>query len=152
MSPTEVCEAVEKKYGIKISRHTLLRYQKAGLVSEPERGGFGMGKGRWTDYPPEAVEMAAIAFNLVHRVLAQRMNITQLNTGGTDVTKDILQPGTVVDITDAPEVVQSIAHLVDTGAVEELFFVVRLASGNYVVRWCGDILELLPRERKARGC
>ena len=52
--------------GIEISRSTLLRYEKQGLIPEPRRGGFGRGAGRWTDYPPETVAEAYAAWKLLH--------------------------------------------------------------------------------------
>jgi hypothetical protein len=148
MTPIEVCEAVKTKYGLSVTRHTLLRYQKAALVTEPKRGCGGQGFGRYADYPPEAVEQLAIGYNLVHRVLAQKMNISQLCTGGSDITEKLLHVGTIVDISDAGKICKDMHHLIETGAVDEIFYVIRLASGNSIVRWAGDILSLLPKQRR----
>lgn len=52
MTPDEVIAEL-KKLGIKISRSTLLNYEKQGLIPGPKRGGAGKGKGRTTDYPDE---------------------------------------------------------------------------------------------------
>ncbi|SDF87323.1 hypothetical protein [Sporolituus thermophilus] len=54
MSPDEVIERLKQK-GVEISRRTLLRYEEAGLISEPKRGGLGRGRGRTTDYPNDVV-------------------------------------------------------------------------------------------------
>lgn len=56
MSPDEVLTSLEAKYGITISRRTLLRYEFLELIPMPIRGGLGRGKGRTTEYPLETVE------------------------------------------------------------------------------------------------
>lgn len=62
MTPDEVLTSLEAKYGITISRRTLLRYESLELIPIPTRGGLGRGKGRTTDYPLETVEKAHAAY------------------------------------------------------------------------------------------
>ena len=52
MTPDEVIEKL-KNGGVYISRSTLLRYEQAKVIPEPERGADGRGKGRFTNYPNE---------------------------------------------------------------------------------------------------
>ena len=54
MSPDEVISEICSKFSISLSRPTLLRYERLGVLSDPKRGGTG-GQGRFTDYPPEVV-------------------------------------------------------------------------------------------------
>ena len=143
MTHAEVLEALWDKYRINISRHTLLRYEKAGMIPEAQRGGGGRGVGRWSDYPPQTVEMAAIAYNLIHRVIAKHMNLLTVENGGSEVTEQLHQKGTIVDLSEIDSVVQDVSHLIETGTVKELFVVVQLESGGYLTRWCGDLLSLL---------
>lgn len=61
MSPTEVIDQLDW-LGIKITRRTLLNYEKWGLVPEPVRGSLGRGKGNFTHYPKGTVEKARDAY------------------------------------------------------------------------------------------
>lgn len=65
MTPDEVIEQL-KKIGIEISRPTLTRYEKQGLIPNPKRGGLGRGGGRWTDYPDNTIEEAYASWQLMH--------------------------------------------------------------------------------------
>lgn len=65
MTPDEVIAQL-KKMGVEMSRPTLTRYEQQGLIPEPERGAYGRGGGRWTDYPDETVEEAYAAWSLIH--------------------------------------------------------------------------------------
>jgi len=55
MSPEEVLQKLIKM-GVKTSRSTLLRYEKAELIPAPERGSTGRGVGRFSDYPDNTAE------------------------------------------------------------------------------------------------
>ena len=66
MSPDEVIERLKQK-GVEISRRTLLRYEEAGLISEPQRGGLGRGRGRTTDYPNDVVAEVLTVFYLKNK-------------------------------------------------------------------------------------
>lgn len=61
ISPPEVIDKLEY-LGIKITRRTLLNYEKWGLVPEPVRGSLGRGKGNFTHYPEGTVEKARDAY------------------------------------------------------------------------------------------
>ena len=65
MTPDEVIEQLEK-VGVEISRPTLTRYEKQGLIPIPDRGGLGRGGGRWTNYPRTTVYEAYAAWKLMH--------------------------------------------------------------------------------------
>ena len=65
MTPDEVIEQL-KKIGVEMSRPSLTRYEKQGLIPKPERGALGRGRGRWTNYPPETVAEAYAAWGLLH--------------------------------------------------------------------------------------
>lgn len=75
MTPDEVLAKLEL-LGIKMTRRTLLNYEKWGLLPEPVRGGFGRGKGNFTHYPEETVWQAYAAWRMLndklnpHRVQA----------------------------------------------------------------------------------
>lgn len=60
MRPDDLLERLET-YRIKASRSTLARWVKQGVVSEPKRGSLGRGRGRFSEYAPEAVGEAAAA-------------------------------------------------------------------------------------------
>lgn len=66
MTPDEIIMSLEK-LNVKISRSTLLRYEKAGLIPEPERGGMGRGKGRTTSYSIRTIGEAYAAYCLIHK-------------------------------------------------------------------------------------
>lgn len=55
MSPEEVLNQLVKM-GIKVSRSTLLRFEKAELIPTPTRGSTGRGVGRYSDYPQSTPE------------------------------------------------------------------------------------------------
>ena len=55
MSPDEVLEKLITM-GVKTSRSTLLRFEKAELIPAPERGSTGRGVGRFSDYPDDTAE------------------------------------------------------------------------------------------------
>ena len=65
MSPDEVIERL-KDLGVEISRPTLSRYEKQGLIPEPKRGSLGRAGGRFSEYPPETVSEAFAAWSLLH--------------------------------------------------------------------------------------
>ena len=52
MTPDEIIESLRQKGAI-ISRATLTNYENAKLIPCPKRGGFGRGRGRYTDYPDD---------------------------------------------------------------------------------------------------
>lgn len=60
-------EAIEVlgKIGVDISKATLNRYVRDGLVTAPERGGYGRGGGRWANYSISAVAEAATAWAML---------------------------------------------------------------------------------------
>lgn|GEM_PF-2867303 len=64
MTPDEVCEALVN-IGADVSRRTLLRYEEAGLIPKPERGGGGL-DGRFTNYPEWTIEEAYTAWSFIH--------------------------------------------------------------------------------------
>lgn len=64
-SPDEVIEKLNNAFNISISRPTLLRYEKLGLIPGPERGGTGR-RGRYTNYPEETVAEAYASWCLLH--------------------------------------------------------------------------------------
>jgi hypothetical protein len=64
VSPSEVIEKA-KEYGVKISRSTLLNYEKWGLIPPPVRGGAGRGKGRTTNYPDETPGILVTSYVLM---------------------------------------------------------------------------------------
>lgn len=64
MTPDEVLAALAE-LGITISRNTLHRWTKEGLLPEPERGSLGRGRGRFVHYPKEAVAEAAAAWTVL---------------------------------------------------------------------------------------
>ena len=53
------------KIGVDVSKATLNRYVRDGLVTAPERGGYGRGGGRWANYSVSAVAEAATAWALL---------------------------------------------------------------------------------------
>lgn len=61
MSPDELIASLEP-LGIKLSRGTLQRWTRAGLIPAPATGSHGRGGGRFTDYPPEATAEAAASW------------------------------------------------------------------------------------------
>lgn len=65
VKPDEVISKLER-IGVKITRRTLLNYEKFGLIPEPKRSGAGKGKGRTTDYPDETPAEAFAAYCLLH--------------------------------------------------------------------------------------
>jgi hypothetical protein len=65
MTPDEVISKL-KELGVSISRQTLRNYGKWGLIPEPKRGSKGKGRGRYTDYPDEAVAEAFASWMLLH--------------------------------------------------------------------------------------
>ena len=65
MTPIEILAELEL-LGIKITRRTLLNYEKWGLLPEPVRGALGRGKGNFTHYPEEAVWQAYAAWRMLN--------------------------------------------------------------------------------------
>lgn len=76
VTPDEVIQAL-KEHGISISRQTLLNWEKQGLIPEAERGSYGQGGGKWTDYPdetlPEALTLCFLkdVYRLRHTEIAE---------------------------------------------------------------------------------
>jgi len=64
VSPDEVIIKLEL-LGVKMTRRTLLNYEKWGLIPKPERGGGGPG-GRFADYPDRTIEETYAAWSLMH--------------------------------------------------------------------------------------
>lgn len=60
LTPDEVIEVL-RDHGLDITRRTLFNWEKAGLVPEAERGSFGQGGGKWSDYPDETIPEALTA-------------------------------------------------------------------------------------------
>jgi len=58
MTPPEIIKKLQEIYDIKISRTTLLRYERQGLIPKPTRGAGGQVVGRWTQYPDETIAEA----------------------------------------------------------------------------------------------
>lgn len=65
MSPDEVIERL-KELGVEMSRPTLSRYEKQGLIPKAKRGSLGRAGGRFSEYPPETVPEAFAAWSLLH--------------------------------------------------------------------------------------
>ena len=68
VSPDDVILKLERT-GVKISRRTLLNYEKHKLIPEPVRGGAGQGKGRTTDYPDNTPAEAFAGHKQIHSYL-----------------------------------------------------------------------------------
>lgn len=64
LTPDELLEKLAE-LGITISRNTLHRWTKEGLLPEPERGSLGRGRGRFVHYSKEAVAEAAAAWTVL---------------------------------------------------------------------------------------
>lgn len=64
MNPEEFIVEVNSQ-GIKVTRSTLLNYEKWGLISTPERGGGGTG-GFWTNYPFTTIFEFVAGWKLLH--------------------------------------------------------------------------------------
>lgn len=104
MTPNEMVSYLETK-GYKLTRLTILRYEEIGMLPEPERGGLGRGRGRYTNYPEGAeheavaalqlmekgykrVEVAAAraeALDLLHTFFINHINIFPMRDGVTDI-------------------------------------------------------------------
>lgn len=65
MSPDEVISALSS-IGVRITKRTLLNYEMRELIPKAERGGYGRGKGTFTDYPKGTVEQAFAACELLN--------------------------------------------------------------------------------------
>ena len=65
ISPQEIVDRLAS-VGIEVSRPTLLRYEKQGLVASASRGSSGRGIGRWSEYPEIALAEAYAAWSLLH--------------------------------------------------------------------------------------
>jgi len=65
MTPDELISRLAS-WKVTLSRPTLLRYQKQGLISEPTRGSSGRGIGKWTNYPDIALVQSFAAWSLLH--------------------------------------------------------------------------------------
>jgi len=57
VTPDEVIKKLEE-HGLDITRRTLLRWESEGLIPKPERGSYGQGGGKWTNYPDETIPEA----------------------------------------------------------------------------------------------
>lgn len=66
MTPDKVLEEIKALTGIKFTRATLTNYENRGLISKPERGSFGRGIGRWTNYPEKTVAEAITTYRLIN--------------------------------------------------------------------------------------
>ena len=140
ITPNDVIAALKSIYGIKMVRSTLLRYEYAGLIPVPERGGGGKGYGRWTLYPPGTVELVVIAHRLIHEVIKKSMSVLCLDIGGTQATKILADRG-VQDLSDAPEILEEVSGMYKD--MEELFVYAKKKDGTMWVRWCGDFGKIL---------
>ena len=76
VTPDEVIKKLEE-HGLDITRRTLLRWEGEGLIPKPERGSYGQGGGKWTDYPDETIPEALTAsilkdaYRLKHAEIAE---------------------------------------------------------------------------------
>ncbi len=66
MAPDEIIEGL-RKLGVDPppSRDTILNWEKWGLIPKAKRGSLGRGKGRFTDYPDEALAEAHATYKLL---------------------------------------------------------------------------------------
>lgn len=76
VTPDEVIKKLEE-HGLDITRRTLLRWEGEGLIPKPERGSYGQGGGKWTNYPdetiPEALTVSILkdVYRLKHSEIAE---------------------------------------------------------------------------------
>ncbi|CVK17552.1 hypothetical protein [Sporomusa sphaeroides] len=64
MSPDELIYRLQK-IEVTLSRTTLNRYERDGLIATPKRGGYGRGGGRWTEYPTGTIIEVATAWAML---------------------------------------------------------------------------------------
>ena len=64
MTPDEIIERLKEKK-IVISKSTINRYEREGLIELPLRGGYGRGAGRWSQHSPRAVIEVATAWSML---------------------------------------------------------------------------------------
>lgn len=64
MNPDELIKQLAAR-GVRISRRTLQQWTRAGLLPAPATGSLGRGRGRYTDYPPDAPAHALAAWWLL---------------------------------------------------------------------------------------
>lgn len=121
MTPDEVIQTLEEELNVKISRRTLLNYEKLKLISEPKRGGAGKGKGRTTDYPDDAVAEAYAAWKLMHGDI--RLNPSMIseirNKVNGYVNRVLQEPDKVILLFDLNRAWFILKHLVEVGYFEE---------------------------------
>lgn len=65
MNPDQVVNQLQT-IGVDITRPTITRYERQGLISPPQRGSHGRGVGRWTEYPECAIHEAYAAWALIN--------------------------------------------------------------------------------------
>lgn len=74
MTPDEIIKILRQKGAI-ISRATLTNYENAKLIPCPERGGFGRGRGRYTNY---AEDVAQNVYAIYHMANTKRLTFWAL--------------------------------------------------------------------------
>jgi hypothetical protein len=65
MSPSELIAALKRIHNLSISTTTLYRYKQQGLITEPQSGGLGQGRGKFADYPPISLAETYAAYSLL---------------------------------------------------------------------------------------
>ena len=94
MSPGELIKTVGN-LGIEMSRRNLNNWERLGLVSAPERGGHGQGKGRWTDYPDCAIAEVVTVHTIIEK---HRLTLAEIAEAKSNYTKHL---GSQADISFA---------------------------------------------------
>lgn len=79
MNPDSVVEKLGKA-GIILSRQTLWRYEKQGLISPGKRGSGGRGVGRWTEYGENVLVEAWAAWLLLNGKWVEHLRNKVFNT------------------------------------------------------------------------
>lgn len=64
MTPDQIIDTL-KKFGVSLSRRTLLRYEEWGLIPNAIRGSGGRGVGRFTEYPENTAAEVFAAWHLL---------------------------------------------------------------------------------------
>ena len=98
VTPDEVIETLENEYGEKISRRTLLRWEKAGCIPKPERGSWGQGGGKWTNYPDETIAEILAMQILRKRGSISLKRISEVREKGLEICGTEREKQVVIDL------------------------------------------------------
>ena len=90
MKLDEVIEKLNSK-GINITKRTIQRYAKQGLISPPFTKAAGRGKGKIALYPPEAVDEAEKIYKLKNLGLSGKVIKAIVRHGGGPALDNILR-------------------------------------------------------------